>query len=203
MTCQRSLFFPTAETCGVKRRMDADKSPQIPTSAGSSQKVKAQPCFWMIEVRENHVITLEVKCYFYLQNESYVFNFNLHFCKMMHVLSLCICNRNKHKKKKSQRQTGMNLWIILVPQRNKFVFQLVPTGTPMKVPMFTGSQEQSRHIQEETSPPGSQTLMWTHKQKHLAHDAPLFSVFLSGFLSASLLLQYTHSWVHFTGKTWI
>lgn len=38
-----------------------------------------------------------------------------------------------HKKPMS----GMNLKVILVPERNKFVFQSVPTGTPMKVPMFT------------------------------------------------------------------
>ncbi len=33
---------------------------------------------------------------------------------------------------------GMNPKSILVPQRNKFVFQLVPTGTPIKVPTLRG-----------------------------------------------------------------
>lgn len=66
---------------------------------------------------------------------------------------------------------SMNLKIILVLRINKFVFQLVPTGTPMKVPMFTRLQKQSRHIQEETLP--LDTLKWT-QTKFLACDVSLF-----------------------------
>lgn len=72
------------------------------------------------------------------------------------------------------------------PRENKFVFQLVPTGTPMKVPMFTRLQKRSRRLQEETSPLVSQT-HWSGltKTKILACDV-FFFVFLSGFVSASL-----------------
>lgn len=81
--------------------------------------------------------------------------FNLHFAKW------CMCFHCVFATGKKKKANGGQEWIFelfLVPQRNKFVFQLVPTGTPMKVPMFTRSQKQSRHIQEETwSPPGSQT----------------------------------------------
>lgn len=70
----------------------------------------------------------------------------------MHVLSLCICNRRVYG--------GNESYIILAPQRNKFVFQFVPIGTLMKVPMFMRLLKQSQHIQEETSPLVSQT-HWT------------------------------------------
>ncbi|KAM6987551.1 uncharacterized protein LKV04_010397 [Tautogolabrus adspersus] len=52
------------------------------------------------------------------------------FCKVMHVHSLCICNKKPN--------TGLTLRIVLVPQRNRFVFQLVPTGTRVKVPRLQG-----------------------------------------------------------------
>ncbi len=164
-----SVSLPVTETCSVKGCMDANVSLKISVSAGFMQMLKLIPplsCFWMIKVKH----------YLYLQNAEdlkvqmwWVFSFS--FCRVMHVLSLCICYRKGKDRNKL-------LKIILVLQKNKFVFQLVPTGTPMKVPMFTRLQKRF-----------SDTLKWTHKQ---AFWHVMFFSFFSGFLSASLSFSPLH-----------
>lgn len=118
-----------------------------------------------------------------------------------------MCFHCVYLQQKSQWQEWI-LTLFLVPQRKKFVFQLVPTGTPMKVPMFMRLPKQSKHIQEETSPLVSQT-HWTglaNKKKLSCDVHPFLFPSLSFCLASCLPLsffEYTHSWVHFMGKTWI
>ena len=177
-----------------KRRVDADRSLQIPTSAGSLKKSKLSLVFeWKsCDQPGSQVLFLPAE---------WVLRFSFTFCKMMHVLSLCICDRKK-KKPIADRNESLNYFgssekqVCLPVSANR--------NTNESANVYEVTEAEPTHSGGNLVASWfSDTLKWTHKHKHLAHDALLFSVFLSGFLSASLLLQYTHSWVHFTGKTWI
>lgn len=109
----------------------------------------------------------------------------------MHVLSLCICSQKANDRNEP--------YIMLVPQRNEFVFQLVLTGTLMKVPIFTEVPDSKQtHAGGNVTSCFADKLNQTHKQEKLSCVVFLSFFRLSVWLPVCLSLSFSTLTVKFT-----
>lgn len=161
MTCQRSVFWRCK-----KRRVDADKSLPIPTSAGSWQKSKLslvsewkscdQPGGQVLFLPAEWVLTFLI---YILQNDACAFIVYL-----------------RRKKKKSQWRTGMNLWIIFGSSEKQVCLPVSANrNTNESANVYEVPEAEPTHSGGNLVASWfSDTPKWTHKHKNIWHTM-LFS----------------------------